>query len=281
MSATFGDAGSPTTANRSHASCPSSQHPAAADHSAQRLRFAPLAPARPSRTPVSALTAAAVHATFQHNVADAPAALARIAATATAPDARTYRDVPLDAFAPTKSLTKSVIVRAAITHKPLWTHKPVQRASARIEQRCEADISGSPQIRRTNPPSMAVTPREAQDRRDERLGGTTSPAGLSAASSCQSGRCSASSPARPGGADGQRPPRGGELRRLAAQAGVRRRFAAHELRHAHAIEMAHEGIPLPIIQRQPGHAHLGITSIYLQGSTLRRSSTPFITSGHP
>jgi hypothetical protein len=29
--------------------------------------------------------------------------------------------------------------------------------------------------------------------------------------------------------------------------------------------MAQEGIPLPIIQRQLGHAHLGITSIYLQG----------------
>jgi integrase len=53
----------------------------------------------------------------------------------------------------------------------------------------------------------------------------------------------------------------GGLRRLAAQAGVRRRFAPHQLRHAHAIEMAHEGIPLPIIQRQLGHAHLGITSI--------------------
>jgi integrase len=44
-------------------------------------------------------------------------------------------------------------------------------------------------------------------------------------------------------------------------------FTAHELRHAHAIEMAHEGIPLPIIQRQ--HAHLGITSIYLQGIDTR------------
>jgi len=30
----------------------------------------------------------------------------------------------------------------------------------------------------------------------------------------------------------------GELRRLAAQAGVRRRFAPHQLRHAHAIEMS-------------------------------------------
>jgi integrase len=61
----------------------------------------------------------------------------------------------------------------------------------------------------------------------------------------------------------------GELRRLATKAGVRRRFAPHQLRHAHAIEMAHEGIPLPIIQRQLGHAHLGITSIYLQGIDTR------------
>jgi integrase len=30
-------------------------------------------------------------------------------------------------------------------------------------------------------------------------------------------------------------------------------------------EMSREGIPLPVIQRQLGHAHLGITSIYLQG----------------
>jgi site-specific recombinase XerD len=61
----------------------------------------------------------------------------------------------------------------------------------------------------------------------------------------------------------------GELRRLAVQAGVRRRFAPHQLRHAHAIEMAHEGIRLPIIQRQLGHAHLGITSIYHQGIDTR------------
>ena len=43
------------------------------------------------------------------------------------------------------------------------------------------------------------------------------------------------------------------LGRTAAAAGVRRRFAPHQLRHAHAIEMAHERIPLPIIQRQLGH----------------------------
>jgi site-specific recombinase XerD len=56
-----------------------------------------------------------------------------------------------------------------------------------------------------------------------------------------------------------------QLRRVAATAGVRRRFAPHQLRHAHAVEMAHEGVPLVVIQRQLGHANLGITSIYLQG----------------
>ena len=55
------------------------------------------------------------------------------------------------------------------------------------------------------------------------------------------------------------------LRDLAAQAGVRRRFAPHQLRHAHAVEMAREGVALNVIQRQLGHANLGVTSIYLQG----------------
>lgn len=56
-----------------------------------------------------------------------------------------------------------------------------------------------------------------------------------------------------------------QLGRAAVKAGVRRRFAPHQLRHAHAVEMAHEGVPLVVIQRQLGHANLGITSIYLQG----------------
>jgi site-specific recombinase XerD len=56
-----------------------------------------------------------------------------------------------------------------------------------------------------------------------------------------------------------------ELRRAAAAAGVRRRFAPHQLRHAHAVEMAREGVPLIVIQRQLGHSNLGITSVYLQG----------------
>ncbi len=32
-----------------------------------------------------------------------------------------------------------------------------------------------------------------------------------------------------------------------------------------AREMAHEGIPLPIIQRQLGHSHLSTTGTYLEG----------------
>ena len=56
-----------------------------------------------------------------------------------------------------------------------------------------------------------------------------------------------------------------QLRRTAAKAGVWRRFAPHQLRHADAVEMAREGVPLNVIQRQLGHANLGITSVYLQG----------------
>jgi len=57
----------------------------------------------------------------------------------------------------------------------------------------------------------------------------------------------------------------GELRKLAAQGGVRRRLAPHQLRHAHAVELAREGVPVNIIQRQLGHTDLGTTSTYLQG----------------
>jgi site-specific recombinase XerD len=53
--------------------------------------------------------------------------------------------------------------------------------------------------------------------------------------------------------------------RAALAAGVRRRFAPHQLRHAHAVEMSREGISLIVIQRQLGHADLAITSRYLRG----------------
>jgi integrase-like protein len=51
-------------------------------------------------------------------------------------------------------------------------------------------------------------------------------------------------------------------RRRAVRAGVRRRFVP---RHAHAIELAREGVPLNVIQRQLGYRDLGVTAIYVQG----------------
>jgi len=63
------------------------------------------------------------------------------------------------------------------------------------------------------------------------------------------------------------PPAGvrSQLHQAAARAGVRRRFAPHQLRHAHAVEMSREGVSLLVIQRQLGHADLAITSVYLRG----------------
>jgi site-specific recombinase XerD len=55
-----------------------------------------------------------------------------------------------------------------------------------------------------------------------------------------------------------------QLRDAALAAGVRKRFAPHQLRHAHAVEMSREGVPLVVIQRQLGHADLRITSLYLR-----------------
>ncbi|HWJ50339.1 MAG TPA: tyrosine-type recombinase/integrase [Solirubrobacteraceae bacterium] len=42
------------------------------------------------------------------------------------------------------------------------------------------------------------------------------------------------------------------------------------------VGMAHEGVPLVVIQRQLGHANLGITSVYLQGI----DSSEIITTVH-
>jgi site-specific recombinase XerD len=69
-----------------------------------------------------------------------------------------------------------------------------------------------------------------------------------------------------------------ELRATALKAGVRRRFAPHQLRHAHAVELMHEGIPLPLIQRQLGHSHLSTEvvprSVELEVAVLPPSSAP-------
>jgi integrase/recombinase XerD len=71
------------------------------------------------------------------------------------------------------------------------------------------------------------------------------------------------------GADAGRPMSDTDARRqlheLAARAGIRRRFAPHQLRHGFAVENFREGTNLLALQRQLGHAHLGVTELYLRG----------------
>jgi site-specific recombinase XerD len=51
--------------------------------------------------------------------------------------------------------------------------------------------------------------------------------------------------------------------RIATRAGIDKRVHPHGLRHTHAYELMMEGVPVPIIQRQLGHASLATTSRYL------------------
>ncbi len=53
------------------------------------------------------------------------------------------------------------------------------------------------------------------------------------------------------------------LRRLAAKAHISKRVHPHALRHSHAAELAIEGVPVNLIQKQLGHANLAVTSRYL------------------
>lgn len=55
------------------------------------------------------------------------------------------------------------------------------------------------------------------------------------------------------------------FRHLARKAGVRRRVACHQFRHALALDMARRGVPIPVISRQLGHSNVATTSTYLQG----------------
>jgi site-specific recombinase XerD len=54
------------------------------------------------------------------------------------------------------------------------------------------------------------------------------------------------------------------LPRLAAKAGVEKRVHPHGLRHAHAAELAAEGVPVNVVQQQLGHGSLATTDRYLR-----------------
>jgi integrase len=55
------------------------------------------------------------------------------------------------------------------------------------------------------------------------------------------------------------------VREIAKRAEVPRRVAPHQLRHACAVFMARNNMPMHLIQRQLGHSNLGTTATYLQG----------------
>jgi integrase len=55
----------------------------------------------------------------------------------------------------------------------------------------------------------------------------------------------------------------------------------HQLHHAHAVEMAREGVSLKVIQRQLGHVNLGITSVYLDGIDTAEIIDTVHTGGRP
>ena len=101
-------------------------------------------------------------------------------------------------------------------------------------------------------------------------GGSTSLVGPSTGWSCRSVRCSASWPGQPAAADGRRPPPtascAGSRPRQGRAAGSRRTNSDMRTQSRWRTE----GIPLPINQRLLGHAHLGITSIHLQGIDTRK-----------
>jgi integrase len=53
------------------------------------------------------------------------------------------------------------------------------------------------------------------------------------------------------------------MRRLAKRMSMPR-LHAHSLRHAHAVELARNGVSINHIQQQLGHSNIGTTSLYLQ-----------------
>lgn len=54
------------------------------------------------------------------------------------------------------------------------------------------------------------------------------------------------------------------VKRLADLAGINKRVHPHGLRHTMAYELMMEGVPMPIIQQQLGHASLATTERYLR-----------------
>ena len=54
------------------------------------------------------------------------------------------------------------------------------------------------------------------------------------------------------------------LVRVAEKVGIEKRVHPHGLRHTHSYELMMEGVPVPVIQQQLGHASLATTDRYLR-----------------
>lgn len=72
-----------------------------------------------------------------------------------------------------------------------------------------------------------------------------------------------------------------ELKRAAFRAGIRKRIAPHQLRHAHAVELWREGIDLLAVQRQLGHARLDVTQLYLRSISPTEVLAPIFARNGP
>jgi site-specific recombinase XerD len=58
-----------------------------------------------------------------------------------------------------------------------------------------------------------------------------------------------------------------QLHKLAAKAGIRKRIAPHQFRHALAVDLVREGTRVDLLQKQLGHSNLGVTTTYLASVT--------------
>ena len=56
----------------------------------------------------------------------------------------------------------------------------------------------------------------------------------------------------------------GLFKRLGKKVGIQKRVHAHGLRHTHAAQLASEGVPMNLIQKQLGHTSLATTNRYLE-----------------
>jgi integrase len=71
-----------------------------------------------------------------------------------------------------------------------------------------------------------------------------------------------------------------QLRLVASKAGVRRRFAPHQLRHAHAVELAHEASRSTSSSANWGTPTSASPPFICRGSTTQRSSPPSTAAAH-